>query len=144
MRFRSREVFDQPPVFGTGPSAEVGPVAKRGRTLILTLTAASVMVIWWVALHEPAGQSYYPRCAFFESTGLECPACGATRALYAFVHGDFTGAFRCHPAVPVLIFASVARAAAAWRGCTFSPKTPVWAALTGWAAMAVFTLARNL
>lgn len=38
-------------------------------------------------------------------TGIPCPGCGMTRALFALLHLDFFGAFSCHPMIyPLLIF----------------------------------------
>lgn len=49
------------------------------------------------------------RCPFLLLAGLPCPACGATRALDALVHGDTTGYWLHHPlalplAVAVVLF----------------------------------------
>ncbi|MCR5452204.1 MAG: DUF2752 domain-containing protein [Lachnospiraceae bacterium] len=41
----------------------------------------------------------YHGCLFHELTGLFCPGCGGTRALYAFFRGDFISSFRYHPFV---------------------------------------------
>lgn len=38
-------------------------------------------------------------------TGIPCPGCGMTRALYALLRLDFSGAFYCHPMIyPLLVF----------------------------------------
>ena len=34
----------------------------------------------------PAEHSFYPRCIFHALTGLQCPGCGGTRALYYLLH----------------------------------------------------------
>lgn len=37
--------------------------------------------------HDPSVTHFYPRCFFHQVTGLYCPGCGATRALYQLLHG---------------------------------------------------------
>lgn len=34
----------------------------------------------------PTEHSFYPRCIFHAFTGLQCPGCGGTRALYHLLH----------------------------------------------------------
>ena len=42
-------------------------------------------------LLDPAG-GLLPRCPFKAATGLDCPGCGAQRALHAALHGDLRAA----------------------------------------------------
>jgi hypothetical protein len=57
----------------------------------------------WLALGLP-----WPRCPFLSVTGLPCVTCGATRALIAFLHGDFLSALRWNPLAFVAFCALVA------------------------------------
>ena len=41
-----------------------------------------------VYLFNPGTHHFYPVCLFHELTGLNCPGCGMTRALYALLHGN--------------------------------------------------------
>ncbi len=43
---------------------------------------------------NPATNHFYPVCTFHRLTGLNCPGCGMTRALYALLHGDLSTAWR--------------------------------------------------
>ena len=42
-----------------------------------------------VFFFNPAAHGFYPVCLFHKLTGLNCPGCGMTRALYALLHGNF-------------------------------------------------------
>ena len=50
-----------------------------------TAIAGAVAVIFFF---NPSTNGFYPVCLFHELTGLNCPGCGATRALYALLHGN--------------------------------------------------------
>ena len=52
---------------------------------------------------DPASAGFFPACPFHLLTGLQCPGCGATRALHHLLHGDVAGAFRLNA---LLILAS--------------------------------------
>ena len=43
---------------------------------------------------DPALTPFYPQCAFHRLTGLNCPGCGATRGLYALLHGRWRQALQ--------------------------------------------------
>jgi hypothetical protein len=74
----------------------------------ITLTAAGVGAAGMVYFFNPSTAHIYPVCQFHALTGLNCPGCGATRALYALLHGNFSTAARDN----VLLVAGLAAAAA--------------------------------
>ena len=43
---------------------------------------------------NPSTHHFYPECQFHRLTGLNCPGCGMTRAVYALLHGEFATAMR--------------------------------------------------
>jgi Protein of unknown function (DUF2752) len=43
---------------------------------------------------DPTKNNFYPICQFHALTGLYCPGCGATRATYQLLHGNFLMALR--------------------------------------------------
>jgi hypothetical protein len=43
---------------------------------------------------NPSTHAFYPVCQFHQLTGWNCPSCGATRGLYALLHGDWRTALR--------------------------------------------------
>ena len=55
--------------------------------LILLAVATACIVVLRFPPGSPAAQRL-PKCLFHEWTGLYCPGCGSTRALYALLHGD--------------------------------------------------------
>jgi hypothetical protein len=51
----------------------------------------------------PAQYSFYPRCPIHELLHLQCPGCGATRALAALLHGHFIEAMNFNALVTLLL-----------------------------------------
>lgn len=81
---------------------------------------------------DPVTAGFFPQCAFHSLTGLQCPGCGATRALHSLLHGHVWQAFLFNPllflAAPFLVAGLVAH----YRG------RPFWSGRwSGWCACAV-------
>jgi hypothetical protein len=55
-----------------------------GVVLGATVVGAGALVFFF----NPSTHGFYPVCLFHSLTGLNCPGCGATRALYALLHGN--------------------------------------------------------
>ncbi|HSY43887.1 MAG TPA: DUF2752 domain-containing protein [Candidatus Acidoferrum sp.] len=59
------------------------------------LFAAAILVFAAIAggavlfFFDPTKNNFYPICQFHALTGLYCPGCGATRAAYQLLHGNF-------------------------------------------------------
>jgi len=51
---------------------------------------------------SPSEYSFYPRCPLYAATHLLCPGCGATRAFYSMLHGDFGAALHYNAMFTVL------------------------------------------
>lgn len=47
-----------------------------------------------VYLFNPGTHHFYPVCLFHQLTGLNCPGCGMTRAVYALLHGNLRQALK--------------------------------------------------
>ncbi len=46
----------------------------------------------YIATVDPNHSSAYPQCPTKLLTGLDCPLCGATRAVHSLLQGDLVGA----------------------------------------------------
>jgi len=59
--------------------------------------------LYFVVLHPPTDDSYYPKCTLHSTTGLHCPGCGLTRSVYSTLHGELAQAIAYNLFAPVLI-----------------------------------------
>ncbi|HEX5741807.1 MAG TPA: DUF2752 domain-containing protein [Pilimelia sp.] len=90
-----------------------------------------------------------PTCLLKFTTGLDCPGCGGTRALFFLLHGQLGAAAR-HHLLFVLLAPLLLYAYAAWAWASLTGRRLPTPRLTGlaWAALAgvalLFTVARNL
>ena len=120
-----------------GPSGARALPRLAGRlALPIAATVAAGCVLF---LFNPSTTAIYPRCLFHEMTGLYCPGCGTTRALYQLLHGNVAAAFRSNAlAMAMLPVAGylIVRGDAG----TLKP-TWVWALL---AVMVAFGVLRNI
>lgn len=66
-------------------------------------TAAALGVYLLRKFDPNAVDSPFPQCTFHVLTGLYCPACGSTRALYALVHADLPGALAMNPLLVLVL-----------------------------------------
>jgi hypothetical protein len=74
--------------------------------VVLAIVAIGSSVLF---LFNPAQHGFYPLCVFHKLTGLNCPGCGALRALHQLSHGHVLEALRLNAllvlALPFLLFA---------------------------------------
>ena len=71
---------------------KISPVPLGLAGVLLAVTALGVAAT--VYFFNPSIHSFYPACQFHRLTGLNCPGCGGTRALYALLHGELSTALR--------------------------------------------------
>jgi hypothetical protein len=127
--------------------SEIPPVIIPARRWIL-LGVAVVFTLGALVFFafDPTKVPIFPQCMFHQVTGLDCPGCGAQRALHQLLHGNLIAALRLN-AMFVLSLPL-----AAWYGPrmilrTFTRKpsgTPprwVWFYIGAWI---VFGVVRNL
>ena len=65
-----------------------------GVCAFVLLAATAIGAGAMVFLFDPATNKFYPVCLFHALTGLNCPGCGMTRALYALLHGNLPRAVK--------------------------------------------------
>ncbi len=70
------------------------PIAGNGWFAGIVLGAVALGVGAVIFFFNPTTHAFYPVCKFHQLTGLNCPGCGATRAFYALLHGNFSTALR--------------------------------------------------
>lgn len=69
---------------------------------IAALLACALVLV----LFPPERYGFYPRCPFFEATGLLCPGCGGTRALAALMRGDLIAAWHLNALLVTLLLSA--------------------------------------
>jgi hypothetical protein len=125
--------------------------AARQTATRLTLGLGGAMALGGCVMlyfFNPSKYHIYPVCEFHQLTGLHCPGCGATRALYALLHGDLPTALHDNALLVLLMVAWAGRGLwlgwEKWRGRAvggFFPAWTLWVVLT---LAVVFGVVRNL
>jgi hypothetical protein len=124
--------------------------SRTADTLRAAAPPAIVALATMILLRFPPAQhSFYPRCPIHELLHLQCPGCGATRAIAALLHGHVTEAMNLNALVTLLL--PFAAAYGIFCYCRLLQRkdlrwpqprpTVIYAAL---AVAAVFTVVRNL
>ena len=102
---------------------------------------------------DPNRHAVYPQCLLYRTTGIYCAGCGATRALYALLHGRVLEAARDNAllliALPFVIAIGGAYIWQAWRGKAwpewrFEPRAFARGGLWIFLTMLLFMAVRNL
>jgi hypothetical protein len=72
------------------PAAQPSLAVFTGVVFGMAIVGAGAVVFFF----NPGTHGFYPVCQFHRLTGLNCPGCGATRALYALLHGNLPRALK--------------------------------------------------
>jgi Protein of unknown function (DUF2752) len=130
---------------------KITPIPPAPSLPIFLIVLASMTILGTGAIlyfFNPGTHSFYPVCEFHEMTGLNCPGCGGTRAVYQLLHGHLVRALHDN-ALFVLSLAALA-GRGAWfalrknRSQPATPFLPPWALWTFLVVAIVFTVLRNL
>lgn len=68
---------------------------------IFLLACAAVAACAIVYVADPEKTNWFPKCPFHMLTGLQCPSCGSSRALYHLLHGDIMAGLAFNPFILV-------------------------------------------
>ena len=133
-----------------GQSAEIvrGNNAPARRVLLMGAIVATVAAMLVLFCFDPRQYHFYPLCQFHAYTGLDCPGCGALRAMHQLLHGNVLQALQFNALLVLslpFICAIGLRFGAAWLAHRTIPQlfAPKWL----WVALGISTLfgiARNL
>lgn len=52
---------------------------------------------------NPENNYWFPKCIFYQLTGLQCPSCGVQRALHSLLIGKISEAFHYNPFLVVAL-----------------------------------------
>ena len=127
--------------------------ARRSRTADTLRAAMPPAIIALAAIlllrFPPAQYSFYPRCPIHELFHLQCPGCGATRAVAALLHGHFIEAMSLNALITLLLPFAAAYGIVCYRRCLQRkplrwPQPPPAVLYALLSVTAAFTIIRNL
>ena len=128
-------------------------LATRSRVATILRAAAPpailAVTVTTLLLFPPEQYSFYPHCPIHEYLHLQCPGCGATRALAALLRGHFADAMHLNALMTLLLpFAAAYGILCYYRFLLDKPhrwpQPPPAAIYSSLAVAAIFTLLRNL
>jgi Protein of unknown function (DUF2752) len=122
---------------------------ERRRWIAHSLLAATFVMGAMLIVFPPARVGFYPVCPIFKYLHIQCPGCGATRALAALLRGQLAEAMRLNALFLVLFPCALAGAAECYRRAVRAgefrwPRMPTAAVYGVIAAAVIFMVARNL
>jgi hypothetical protein len=135
----------------TQGQAAVGRFATRAQIALACCACAGATAFLYLV--DPHRHAVYPQCLLYNTTGFYCAGCGATRALYALLHGRVIEALHDNllfiGALPLIAFVTGSYFLAAWRRNAW-PETVIDSrqltrrAVGLVALLLVFSILRNL
>jgi hypothetical protein len=121
---------------------------SRQRLIAHALFACTLFVCFALYIAPPDRISFWPTCPIHQFLGIECPGCGATRALAALLHGRLHEALHLNALFVLLMPAAIAVAIQGYRRA-LRPESFRWPQPSRFAVYATivasvaFTIARN-
>lgn len=67
---------------------------------VITIVLITIVIY---AYFNPEEHLFFPKCPFFQLTGLKCPGCGSQRAIHQLLNGNFTMAFHHNAFLMILM-----------------------------------------
>jgi Protein of unknown function (DUF2752) len=122
---------------------------RRRRWLAHGLLAAALLLAATLVAYPPAPGSFYPACPIHEYLHIDCPGCGATRALAALLRGRLLEAMRLNALFVLLLPFGLSAAIECYRRAIRAgnfrwPVVPVPAVYATIAAATMFMVVRNV
>ncbi|GAA4470662.1 DUF2752 domain-containing protein [Novipirellula rosea] len=112
--------------------------------IVATLVVCAATGIMLLQTIQPENSSWFPKCQFYQATGIHCPGCGATRAVLALLHGDVLLALRNNALLilggPLLVIYIVRQN----RRPNFDPRSTLRVVLIMVTVFVLFFAARNI
>jgi len=124
--------------------AGFSPASVFTAGVLLLVTVGGGLVVY---SFDPTQTPFYPGCTFHRLTGLNCPGCGSTRALYALLHGHWQAALRDNALFMATLTAVALRAAwlliRRWRNQPPASLIPTWSLIPWLIITLIFGVVRN-
>ena len=123
------------------------------RTQIVALSCACAGATAFLFTIDPSRHAVYPQCLLYNATGLYCAGCGATRALYALLHGRILTALHDNvlfiALLPLVLYALGTYVGRAWRthawpAIQVDPTRLLRRGIAAFLVIVIFMIARNL
>ena len=126
-------------------SARIGLPASRFLSAGAIILCGVVALLYF--LFDPTKVSIFPPCIFHQVTGLDCPGCGAQRALHQLLHGHLIAALRLNAmfvlSLPLAAWFAPRFISRMIKGTTLPPLNTRWL-LIYFSAWIVFGVLRDL
>jgi hypothetical protein len=126
-------------------------VCSQAANVLRAATPPAVLAFAFaILLRFPPWQcSFYPKCPINEFIHLQCPGCGATRAVAALLHGDIAAAIHFNALVTLLFPVAIVYGVALYirflrRLPTRCPNPPFAAVCALFAVTILFGVTRNI
>jgi hypothetical protein len=121
----------------------------RRRWIANSLLAATILLCGILVAYPPGRFAFYPTCPVHEYLHIDCPGCGATRALSALLRGQLAEALRLNALFVLLLPLGLAAVLDCYRRAVRAgefrwPAVPSQALYATLAATVIFTIARNI
>jgi Protein of unknown function (DUF2752) len=128
----------------------IGATALHRRRCVANAALACGLLLGAALLRgPPAWGRFYPACPIHQLFGIDCPGCGATRALAALLHGRLREALGWNALFVMLMPIALACAIESYRravrrGAFRWPQPPVAGVYATLAVTVAFTIVRNV
>jgi hypothetical protein len=138
-------------VSAPAPAATGRGFSVRGQIVLGSCLCAGASAFLFAV--DPTRHAIYPQCFLYRTTGIYCAGCGATRALYALLHGRIFTALHDNAlfvtALPFLlavggVYAWKSWRANAWADTSLDGRSALRRGLGLFLLLLLFMLARNL